>query len=153
MSSGETTLSMRARATVLRLAGITAALAAALVFAQEPAPADDLFPGVAEQIEAIQSTQGVNSPELIGPLTNLGLILREQGDTELAIAAFERARQLVRVNYGFSSFKEGPLLRQLVQIEEAGQRRGGVGSRAGADRLDSPSSGPGCGVDAARDRR
>src|SRR4029078_3765387 len=48
-----------------------------------------------------------------------GLSFREQGDVELAIAAFERARHLVRVNYGLSSFKEAPLLRQLVQIEQA----------------------------------
>ena len=81
-------------------------------------PADDSFPGVAEQIEEIQSSQGVNSPDLIHPLTNLGLILREQGDPDLAVAAFERARHLVRVNYGLSSFEEAPLLRQLIQIDE-----------------------------------
>lgn len=99
-----------------------AAFLATRVVAQEPAssslPADDGFSGVPQQIEKIQSSQGINSPELIGPLTNLGLILREQGDVDLAIAAFERARHLVRVNYGLSSFKEAPLLRQLVQIEE-----------------------------------
>ena len=55
---------------------------------------------------------------MIQPLTNLGLILREQGDADLAVAAFERARHIVRVNYGLSSFKEAPLLRQLIQIEE-----------------------------------
>jgi hypothetical protein len=81
-------------------------------------PVDSLFPSVAEQIEEIQSSQGINSPELIGPLTNLGLILREQDDLGLAVAAFERARHLVRVNYGLTSFEEAPLLRQLVQIEE-----------------------------------
>ena len=77
------------------------------------------MPTVAEQVDEIQSKQGINSPDLIGPLTNLGLIFREQGDANLAIAAFERARHVVRVNYGLSSFKEAPLVRQLVQIEEA----------------------------------
>ncbi|HEY3517321.1 MAG TPA: tetratricopeptide repeat protein, partial [Gammaproteobacteria bacterium] len=61
----------------------------------------------------------INSPDLVAPLTNMGLIFREQGDVDLAIAAFERARHIVRVNYGLSSFKEAPLVRQLVQIEEA----------------------------------
>ena len=113
---------MRARTTTLGLVLAGAAFLATRVVAQEPAssslPADDGFSGVPQQIEKIQSSQGINSPELIGPLTNLGLILREQGDVDLAIAAFERARHLVRVNYGLSSFKEAPLLRQLVQIEE-----------------------------------
>ncbi len=81
-------------------------------------PADDSSPGVAEQIEAIQTSQGVNSPDLIHPLTNLGLIFREQEDPDLASAAFERARHIVRVNYGLSSFEEAPLVRQLIQIEE-----------------------------------
>jgi hypothetical protein len=114
---------MRPRTTTLGLALAGAAFLATRVVAQEPAfsapPPDDVFSGVPEQIDEIQSSQGINSPELIGPLTNLGLILREQGDVDLAIAAFERARHLVRVNYGLSSFKEAPLVRQLVQIEEA----------------------------------
>jgi len=93
------------------------AAAIAQVVAQEQA--EDVVTSVTEQIEEIQSAQGIASPELIAPLTNLGLILREQGDVALAIATFERARHLVRVNYGLSSFKEAPLVRQLVQIEEA----------------------------------
>jgi hypothetical protein len=111
---------MRARATALGLVSAAAAYAAARVFAQEPAqPADDVILSVAEQIERIQSSQGINSPELIGLLTSFGLGFREQGDVDLAVAAFERARHIVRVNYGLSSFEEAPLLRQLVQIEEA----------------------------------
>jgi len=93
------------------------AAAIAQVVAQEQA--EDVVTSVAEQIEEIESAQGITSPELIAPLTNLGLILREEGDVALAIATFERARHLVRVNYGLSSFKEAPLVRQLVQIEEA----------------------------------
>ena len=93
------------------------AAAIAQVVAQEQA--EDVVTSVTEQIEEIQSAQGITSPELIAPLTNMGLILREQGDVALAIATFERARHLVRVNYGLSSFKEAPLVRQLVQIEEA----------------------------------
>ncbi|HEX7236104.1 MAG TPA: tetratricopeptide repeat protein [Gammaproteobacteria bacterium] len=109
---------MRKRRTCLVLLAAVAARHAALSQPAASPPADDALPSVAEQIEEIQSKQGINSPDLLSPLTNLGLILREQGDDDLAIAAFERARHVVRVNYGLSSFKEAPLLRQLVQIEE-----------------------------------
>jgi len=105
----------------IRLGVLLAMVVASHAAFPQPAstpPADDLFSGVAEQIEEIQSSQGVNAPDLIGPLTNLGLIFREQGDPALAAAAIERARHLVRVNYGLSSFEEAPLLRQLIQIEE-----------------------------------
>ena len=80
---------------------------------------DDGLSGAAQQIDQIQTSEGINSPDLIEPLMRAGLSFREQGHVALAIAAFERARHLVRVNYGLSSFKEAPLLRQLVQIEEA----------------------------------
>ncbi|HXS80253.1 MAG TPA: tetratricopeptide repeat protein [Gammaproteobacteria bacterium] len=110
-------ISMRARATALGLVLVTAAFAAARLVAQELS--EDPVSSVGRQIEEIESSQGINSPELIRPLTNFGLLLREQGDVDLAVAAFERARHIVRVNYGLTSFEEAPLLRQLVQIEEA----------------------------------
>ena len=110
---------MRPRATALALVTTAAAVAGSAGFAHEPAaPAEDPFPGVVEQIEAIQKSRGINSPELIDPLTSFGLMLREEENLGLATAAFERARHLVRVNYGLSSFEEAPLLRQLMQIEE-----------------------------------
>jgi tetratricopeptide (TPR) repeat protein len=112
---------MRARGTAPGLIATAAALAAACVFAQVPPQAAGVLTSVDEQIVAIQSSQGINSPELIAPLTQLGLILREQEDLTLALAAFERARHVVRVNYGLTSFEEAPLLRQLAQVEE---RRG-----------------------------
>jgi hypothetical protein len=103
-------------ANALTACAAAAALAAARLFAQEQA--DDPLSGVGRQIDEIQSSQGINSPELIRPLTSFGLMLREQGDSDLAVAAFERARHVVRVNYGLTSFEQAPLLRQLVQIEE-----------------------------------
>src|SRR4026207_1985173 len=108
-------ISMRARATALGLVLVTAAFAAARLLGA--ALSEDPVSSVGRQIEEIQSSQGINSPELIRPLTNFGLLLREQGDVDLAVAAFERARHIVRVNYGLTSFEEAPLLRQLVQIE------------------------------------
>jgi hypothetical protein len=80
---------------------------------------EDALSGAAQQIDEIQASQGINSPDLIDPLMSAGLIFREQGDVALAVATFERARHVVRVNYGLSSFKEAPMVRQLVQIEEA----------------------------------
>lgn len=100
----------------LASAGAAAACAATGAFAQELTSS---VPGVAGQVEEIQAARGMTSPELIGPLTSLGLVLREQEDLTLAAAAFERARHIVRVNFGLSSFEEAPLLRQLIQIEEA----------------------------------
>src|SRR5262245_23685945 len=120
--SREARISMRARATALGLISAAAVFAATRICAQEPEPAlsaEDVVTTVAEQIDEIQSSQGINSPELIDLLTHLGLIFREQGDVDLAVAAFERARHVIRVNYGLFSFKEAPLVRQLVQIEEA----------------------------------
>jgi hypothetical protein len=110
---------MCARSTGLGFVAIAAALAVVRAFAQEPGPLrEGAVTDVDEQIAAIQSSQGINSRELIAPLTQLGLILREQEDLNLALAAFERARHVVRVNYGLTSFEEAPLLRQLVQVEE-----------------------------------
>ena len=110
---------MRARATALGLVSAAAVFAATHACAQQPGlSAENVATNVAQQIEEIQSSQGITSPELIDPLTNMGLIFREQRDVALAIATFERARHIVRVNYGLSSFKEAPLLRQLVQIED-----------------------------------
>jgi hypothetical protein len=101
------------------LSVLLAALAAAHAAFPQPASSsrtNDALSG-AQPIDEIQSSQ--DSADLIDPLMRAGLSFREQGDVELAIAAFERARHLVRVNYGLSSFKEAPLLRQLVQIEQA----------------------------------
>ena len=117
MSSKEAPISMRARAATLRLVSAAVIFAATRISAQELH--EDPLASLGRQIEQIQSSQGINSPELVSALTTVGLLLREQGDVDLAVAAFERARHVVRVNYGLSSFKEAPLLRQLVQIEEA----------------------------------
>ncbi len=99
---------------------VLAIVAAAPAAFPQPAPSpptDDVFATVADEVAAIQSEQGINAADLIRPLTTLGLFLREQGDLGPAVAAIERARHLVRVNYGLTSFEEAPLLRQLVQIE------------------------------------
>jgi tetratricopeptide (TPR) repeat protein len=100
---------------------VLAAVAAASVGFSQPVlePAEDRQRQVVERIEQEQARNGPHSEDLIGSWSALGLLRQEDGDHELAAAAFERAREIVRVNYGFRSLEEAPLLRQLVRIEEA----------------------------------
>lgn len=74
---------------------------------------------IVQRIEDEQSRNGTHSEGLIEPLVALGLFHQERVEHDLAVAALERARQVVRVNYGLSSIEEAPLLRQLVRSEEA----------------------------------
>lgn len=94
--------------------------AAGHAFAQavpEPLPASD------EQyrafIEQEQDARGLTSPALIEPLTALAQHYLEQQDYEPAIEHLARARQVLRVNRGFGTLEELPLLTQLVTAEEA----------------------------------
>lgn len=70
-----------------------------------------------ETIEDVQARDGILSPQLIGPLTALGLYYREHAEHALAVTAIERARQVVRVHYGLHSLEEAYLLRQLIESE------------------------------------
>lgn len=72
-----------------------------------------------EEIRERQSQDGIVSPTLIGPLSALGLTHQEQGDHALAASVLERARHVVRVNYGLHSLREAPLIRQLIRSELA----------------------------------
>jgi hypothetical protein len=70
-------------------------------------------------IEQEQDDAGLTSPELIEPLTALAQQYYARQDYELAAEAFARARQILRVNDGFDTVAELPLLVQLVRTEEA----------------------------------
>jgi tetratricopeptide (TPR) repeat protein len=85
----------------------------------------DLQTQIVEKVQRIQTQDGSDSVDLIEPLTALGQLYLEDGDHELAIAAFEKAGQVVRVNYGLTSLDEAPLIQYLVRAEEA---RGNVGA-------------------------
>ena len=78
------------------------------------------------QIQEILSRDGPYSFALLEPLTALGLRYRETEDYALAMVTLERAVQIVRVNKGLHSLDQVPLVRQLIQIEEA------LGDRAAA---------------------
>jgi hypothetical protein len=102
-------------------AGLIALAFARPALPQDAPPADlsDRQAQVFAQIEQAQAQGGENSPALIEPLTDLGLLLEEQGDLTLAAGAFERARDVMRFNYGFSTLDEALLLQHLVRVEEA----------------------------------
>jgi hypothetical protein len=73
-------------------------------------------------VDAIVQTEqrsGRNAPELIDPLTALGVLYQEDGDHGPAAQAFTRALQVVRVNYGLYTLDQAPLLDQAIRNQEA----------------------------------
>ena len=72
-----------------------------------------------DQIQEILSRDGPYAPELLEPLTRLGLLYQESEDYGLALVTLERAMHIVRVNDGLHSLEQIPLMRQLVRIERA----------------------------------
>lgn len=62
---------------------------------------------------------GVAASGLIEPLAAIGQYYYEQQDYERAAESFERARTIMRVNNGFDTPAELPLLAQQVAAEEA----------------------------------
>lgn len=81
-----------------------------VAFAEQAARTEALL----REIRAEEARAGIHSRDLIELMTTLGLAHQEHGDHALAAEAFERARQIVRVNYGFSTVEEMHLLRRLV---------------------------------------
>lgn len=111
---------MNILSTTLRTAALLVLLAAGTAYPQD-SPAPDLRDRekqLAERIDRAQAEGGENSPELIELLTDLGLVLEQQGDLTFAVEAFERARDVTRVNYGFSTLDEAQLLRHLMRTED-----------------------------------
>jgi hypothetical protein len=89
------------------------------VSAEDPVTAAERQREVVARIDEVQSLEGSTSADLIQPLSNLALLHAEDGDHELAIAVIERARHVVRVNYGLNSLEEAAQLRALIRSEEA----------------------------------
>lgn len=90
-------------------------------FSQDPFEheAEDRYRQLAEQIEEQQTRGGFNSPQLVGLFQALGLFYQERGDHRSAIAIMERAREILRVNYGLNSLDQAALIRQLIYSMEA----------------------------------
>jgi tetratricopeptide (TPR) repeat protein len=81
--------------------------------------ATDAQQRLVERIEQVELEDGLNSAGLIEPLTELGLLYQESGEHILAVAASQRAIDVVRVNLGLYALEQAPLLRQLIASAEA----------------------------------
>jgi hypothetical protein len=71
-----------------------------------------------DQIQEILSRDGPYSRKLLAPLTELGLLYREEDDYSFALTTLERAIQVVRINDGLHTLDQVPLVRQLIRIEQ-----------------------------------
>lgn len=109
----------KATARIFLMPAALVALPVALAQPDLSAIRDDALTDMVATIGEVQAQEGPQSPELIDPFTALGLYYHEHGDHALAVAFTEQARQVVRVNYGLYSLEEAPLLRQLIDSEEA----------------------------------
>ncbi|HEX6993637.1 MAG TPA: tetratricopeptide repeat protein [Gammaproteobacteria bacterium] len=106
----------RRRPKVSAIALLLAAIPTA-AFCQLGSSSDEVLARLANSIEDTRQREGVHSAELIGPMTALAHYYQEMDDPELAIAALQQARQVVRVNYGLFSLEEAPLLRDWIRAE------------------------------------
>jgi hypothetical protein len=104
-----------------------AALAAPVVAAAAEADAHER--ALLDQIQEILSRDGAYSRELLAPLTNLGLLYREEDDHSFALTTLERAVQVVRINDGLHTLDQVPLVRQLIRIEEERGNHSGAWER------------------------
>jgi hypothetical protein len=82
-------------------------------------PAPDPEQQYLELIEQREEDGGITAPELIEPLVAIGEYYYEQQNYERAAESFERARTIMRVNTGFDTPQELPLLARQVASEEA----------------------------------
>jgi hypothetical protein len=88
-------------------------------FAQaQPLPVQTSAQQYLELIEQRQEEGGLTAPDLLEPLTALGEEYFRQQEYALAAENFARARQILRVNNGFDTPQELPLLAKQVSAEE-----------------------------------
>lgn len=96
-------------------------LAAPYVCMSQPAlsPSPDRHQEIIDEILDEASTGGPQSAALIEPLIALALHYEDEGDRALAMAVIERARSLIRTNYGLHSSEQVPYIQQLMSHAEA----------------------------------
>lgn len=70
-------------------------------------------------IEGLEERGDVAAPELVEPLTALGDLYFVRQDYDRAFETYASARQIMRVNSGFDTLPELPLIAKLVRTEEA----------------------------------
>ncbi len=112
-----------ARHMLATLCGIVALMSVqGSAFSQSPAErlrADDDRERIAEEIAAAQAKGGLQSSELIDPLTELATLYETEGEHALAAAALEEARHVVRANYGLHTLDQAPLMEQALENQQA----------------------------------
>lgn len=117
--------------TYFRAVVVSAAIAASPVVCAQAAP-DATTPDaehLVAEIQAEQSRNGPHSARLIDLLRALRRSYRDAGDRRLATAATERALELVRVSSGFASLDQAPLLRELLEDDDARGDTASAGDR------------------------
>ncbi|MGD8340562.1 MAG: hypothetical protein PVH89_07240 [Gammaproteobacteria bacterium] len=73
---------------------------------------------ITESIRVEETANGPYSEPLIEHYTALSLLYEEAGDLGLADATIDRARQVIRANYGLDSLDQAPLIRRLMAHAE-----------------------------------
>lgn len=100
------------------LLGVLSFLACQTAFGQEEfelVASDEPQRQLVEQIRAIHARDGVYAEGLVGPFSELARSYEQSGDYAAAVAALDRAAQLIRVNRGVHSLDQGPLLQQAIR--------------------------------------
>ncbi len=67
-----------------------------------------------QAIEAMQSEQGIYSPDLQEAYSDLASLYNEIGDFESAVSTLENALQITRINTGLYSEQQFPLINQMI---------------------------------------
>ncbi len=88
-------------------------------FAQALPEAADTEEQYLALIEQMQESGDLTAPDLIEPLAALGEYYFQRQDFDRAADSFAHARQITRVNNGFNSPQELPLLARQVAAEQA----------------------------------
>lgn len=81
--------------------------------------ADEREEEIIDRIAAEQTVNGPHSPLLADLLMELGTLYVDAKLDGPALAAFERARGVIRANHGLSSLEEAAALEAVIQIQEA----------------------------------
>ncbi len=66
-------------------------------------------------LQAIEDAGGVWDPQLIEQLTAQGSLLQQQGDHATAVATFDRAMHVDRINYGLHTTEQIPIVEELIE--------------------------------------
>jgi hypothetical protein len=109
---------MRLGAAILLLAAI-AVPGVAVAQRNAPFAARDEQRQLLDAIQWLQSEEGPYALTLLDPFKTLSLLYRDSGDYRLAIAASQRALQVVRANHGLRSLEQAPLIREQILSQRA----------------------------------